>query len=118
MHQIVGVQFALVNSQGSGVMLGDSSIRNSQARTGAAVYGEARSSFTVTNGTVLANNTATSQGGAIHCVNCKEVTAQFGSKVASNQAAQGGACYCDSCELFQMHNCRNSMRNVLVKNNR
>ena len=75
-----GGAIALVNSQGSGVMLDDSSIRNSQARTGAAVYGEARSSITVTNGTVLANNTATSQGGAIHCVNCKEVTAQFGSK--------------------------------------
>ena len=106
-----GGAIAVVNSHGSGLMLGNSTIRNSQARTGAAMYGEARSSIVVTNGTLLANNTATSQGGVIHCVNCKEVTAQLGSTLASNLASEGGAIHCDNCEVFQL-------QDVLVENNR
>ena len=97
-----GGAIAVVNSHGSGMMLGNSTICNGKARTGAAVYGESRSSIVVTNGTLLVNNTATSQGGAVHCINCKEVTAQLGSMLASNQASEAGACHCDNCEVFQL----------------
>ncbi len=57
------------------------------------------------DGTNMVNNSAVSYGGAIHCVNCQEVTAEFGASLAFNKAGEaGGACYCDGCVLFQLSN--------------
>ncbi len=100
-----GGAIALVNSHDTGLMVGASTIQNSWARSGAGFYGGAGSSFTMTNGTNMVNNSAVSYGGAIHCVGCQEVTAESGVFLASNKAIEaGGACYCDGCVLFQMSN--------------
>ena len=85
--------------------MGASTIQNIWARSGAGFYGGAGSSLTMTSGTSMVNNTAVSYGGAIHCVNCQEVTAEYGASLASNKAGEaGGACYCDGCVLFQLSN--------------
>lgn len=100
-----GGAIASVNSHDTGVIVGASTIQNIWAQSGAGFYGGAGSSLTMTNGTIMINNSATSYGGAIHCVDCQEVTAEFGASLTFNKAGEaGGACYCDGCVLFQLSN--------------
>lgn len=74
----------------------------------------AGSSITITNHTILSNNSAVTHGGAISCSGCQALTMQVGSSAHSNQAENlGGACYCVGCNTFHFH-----LHNVNVSTNR
>lgn len=107
-----GGAIATVNSHGTGILIGSSTLADNSALSGGAVYGGPGTSVLVTDGAQLANNTAAICGGAIDCVQCQGLTLQVHATISGNVAkAGGGACYCEGCTT--MH-----VRDVELVNNR
>ena len=107
-----GGAIAEVNSHGQGILIGNSTLADNSALSGGAVYGGPGTSVLVTDSTQLVNNRATTDGGAIHCVQCQGLTLQEHASVSGNVAKDGGGAYfCDGCTTTHV-------RNVELVNNR
>ena len=89
------------NLHKGGLFLGNVSATGNRADMGGAVYGTDQATITIGNGTALDRNMASSNGGAVACVECASLTL-LGVSMTSNQAASsGGALYAEASTAIQ-----------------
>jgi len=98
-----GGAIATVNNlHTGGLFIGNTSYMGNKALTGGALYGADQASITLSNSTFFDGNIASSNGGAVTCVDCRLLTLQFQVSMTSNQAgASGGALYAQSSTAIQ-----------------
>lgn len=85
-----GGAIAMVNSHNKGLLLANSTLSGGQALFGGAVYGGSGASITISNSTQLVDNQAITDGGAIYCDSCQVLTLQLNSTLDSNVAGGSG----------------------------
>lgn len=90
----------MVNTHSKGLLVANSTFRNSQALFGGAVYADVGAALTFSNGSQLVHNRA-STGGAVFCDNCQRLVLEMQTELSFNTADRGGgAVYCDGCVLL------------------
>ncbi len=92
-----GGSIAVVNSHSRGLLFANSSVSNSQALFGGAIYADVGAVITISN-TQLFQNQAVTDGGALFCDNCAQLHLESQTNFSFNSAeGAGGAVYCDGC---------------------
>jgi len=88
-----------------GLFIGNTSATGNTALTGGALYGADQASITIGNGTVFTGNEASTDGGAVACLECASLTVQDQVAMQANFAlAAGGALHADSSSAIQSTN--------------
>ena len=88
-----------------GLFIGNTSATGNRALTGGALYGADQASITIGNGTVFAGNEASTDGGAVACLECASLIVQDQVAMQMNHAdAAGGALHVDSSSAIQSTN--------------
>ena len=90
----------MVNTHSKGLLVANSTFRNSQALFGGAIYADVGAAITLSNDSQLMHNQAVT-GGAIFCDNCQRLLLDLHTQLSFNTAdLGGGAVYCDGCVLL------------------
>ena len=90
----------MVNTHSKGLLVANSTFRNSQALFGGAIYADVGAAITLSNSSQLVHNQATI-GGAIFCDNCQRLVLELQTELSFNRAdTSGGAVFCDGCVLL------------------